>query len=116
MTRFEIATIIMGSASMFILPMLAIILRVMSRWVKTEDKLDILVGNVRELVIYKDREHDEMLAQMKLDRDATNIRLRYLEEYFMSHGMGKGQMLCLTKSGKWRTLRITVSTIRIPEN
>lgn len=86
----------MGSANfvewiiaVLLIPLIVMLARGMVRWVRTEDKLNELVEDVRKLVDDKDRTHREISEQMRFDRDATNKRLRYLEEYFMSHGMGR---------------------------
>lgn len=41
---------------------------------------------MRQLVENKDRIHAEMLGQMREDRQATDRRLRWLEEYLWRRG------------------------------
>ncbi len=72
--------------SVLLLPALGILVRGAVKWTRTEDKLGDLVGDVRELITDKDRAHGEMLEQMRLDREATNTRLRYLEEFWIDRG------------------------------
>lgn len=56
------------------------------RWQKTEDALSELTKDMKELVESKDKVHVAMYDQMKIDRDATNQRLRYLEEFWITLG------------------------------
>lgn len=76
--------------AVLLIPLGVFLLRGMVRWVRTEDQLTTLIRRVESLVDDKDRTHKELAEQMKFDRDATNRRLRYLEEYFMRFGMDKG--------------------------
>ncbi len=72
--------------SVLLIPALIILVRGAIKWTRTEDKLSQLVDDVRQLMQDKDRVHAEMLAQMRLDRDATDKRLRFIEEFFMRKG------------------------------
>ena len=47
---------------------------------RTEDKLDNAIERLEELVKDKDKVHLAIFEQQKFDRDATDRRLRYLEE------------------------------------
>lgn len=57
------------------------IVRLSSRWATMETKLGGLIERVEKLVQDKESTHRDMLAQMRSDRDATNQRLRWLEEH-----------------------------------
>lgn len=48
----------------------------------------VLVPLTIAVVRYTVQTHKEIASQMKYDRDATNTRLRYLEEFFMSQSTG----------------------------
>jgi hypothetical protein len=87
MTQYEVVATCLSVVGVLLIPVIALLFRGMIRWVHTENQLAQLVGDVRELIEEKDKVHMEMLGQMRYDREATNTRLRYLEEYFMSHGM-----------------------------
>lgn len=76
----------LGIFSVLLLPALGILIRGAVKWTRTEDKLGTLIENVGKLVDDKDRAHHEMLEQMRTDREATNTRLRYLEEFWMDRG------------------------------
>lgn len=89
MTRFEITTLCLSVIGVLMVPLIGVMLRGMIRWIRTEDRLDTLIGDVRELVSDQDKVHSDILSQMKYDRDATNTRLRYLEEFFMAYGMNQ---------------------------
>lgn len=60
--------------------LLTYVVRGAVKWTKVEDKLENLVGDVRELVSEKDNTHKSMIAQMRDDRTASDRRLRWLEE------------------------------------
>jgi hypothetical protein len=53
---------------------------------KIEDTQDTLIKAVQKLVEDKDKVHAEMIMQMREDRNATNIRLRWLEENMWNRG------------------------------
>ena len=69
-----------------LIPTLAFMIRGAVRWTHVEDKLSTLVEDIHQLVADKDKTHAEMLSQMRLDREVTDKRLRYIEEYFMEQG------------------------------
>lgn len=72
--------------------LLAVLIRSVQKQTRTEDRVGELASDVKELVEQKDRTHEAMLNQMRSDRDATDRRLRFMEEYFMRHSMGKGEL------------------------
>ena len=72
--------------SVLLIPTLAIMVRGAVKWTRTEDQLAALVGDVRELVNSEEKVHAEILAQMRSDRDVTDKRLRFIEEFFMKRG------------------------------
>jgi hypothetical protein len=80
------SAIILTVFSVLLLPALAILIRGAVKWTRTEDQLAILVGDVGQLVADKDKVHAEILEQMRIDRDATDRRLRYIEEFWMDSG------------------------------
>ena len=79
----------LGVLSVLIIPALVILVRGAIKWTRTEDKLSVLVDDVRELIDEKDKVHAELLEQMRYDRDATDRRLRFVEEWFMRAGQSK---------------------------
>jgi hypothetical protein len=78
-THFEITTVGLTVIGVLLIPLLGIATRAMVKWIRTEDRLDVLVRDVRTLVTDEKAVHKEMSDQMKYDRDATNKRLIYLE-------------------------------------
>lgn len=76
----------LGAFTGVLLPTFAIMWRGAIRWTRVEDRLAGLCEDIKELVESKDRVHAEMLAQMRYDREATDRRLRFIEEYFMRAG------------------------------
>lgn len=79
-------TIALAVLSVLIIPALAIMIRGAVKWTRTEEQLKTLVDRVGELMTDKDRVHAEMLEQMRVDRDATDRRLRFIEEFWMKKG------------------------------
>jgi len=65
---------------------MGVFLRVILKFSRSESKLNMLADDLKELIENKDRIHAELVAQMGRDRDATDRRLRYLEEWHMKHG------------------------------
>ena len=78
--------VILAVFSVLLIPALAIMIRGAIKWTRTEDKLATLVDDMKELIADKDRVHAEILEQMRVDRDATDKRLRYIEEFWMDAG------------------------------
>lgn len=89
MTEYDLIVILLTVIGVLLIPTIGVLFRGMVRWVRTEDQLTNLVHEVKELVNDNEKSRGDILRQMTYDREATNTRLRYLEEYFMSHGMGK---------------------------
>ena len=72
--------------SVFLIPILVIMVRGAMKWTHVTDKLETLVSKVEELVTDQDKVHAEMLAQMRSDREAMDRRVRFMEEHFMLGG------------------------------
>lgn len=85
-THFEWIMITLTTATSLLIPAVIIMIRGAVKWTRTEDQLAHLVARVGDLVEDKDEVHREILEQMRLDREATNTRLRYLEEFWMDRG------------------------------
>jgi hypothetical protein len=83
-THFEWTTVILSVIAVLIIPAIVILIRGAVKWTRTEDRLESLVTAVEKLVDDKDKVHAAMVDQMTKDRDATDRRLRYLEERLMS--------------------------------
>ena len=76
--------------SVLLIPALVILIRGAVKWTRTEDKLGFLVDDVRKLVADKDKVHAEILEQMRVDRETTDRRLRFIEEFWMKQGRDNG--------------------------
>lgn len=86
MSHSDFVTIALSAIGIIIIPTLVILVRGAIKWTRTEDQLGTLVSDVRELVDTKDKVHTAMLDQMRVDREATDRRLRFIEEWFMRAG------------------------------
>jgi hypothetical protein len=86
MTPDQRFTLILFFISIICLPTLAFVIRATIKWTRVEAKLEELTKDMRDLVEAKDKVHTEIVAQMNRDREATDKRLRWLEEYLWKRG------------------------------
>lgn len=78
---FQIATLVLGILTTFLVPLVVFLIRGAVRWTRVEEKLDSAVAELKQIVHDKDKVHTVIFEQMKEDRAATDKRLRWLEEY-----------------------------------
>lgn len=79
----SVAVSVMG---VIVIPLLVFAFRAAIRWKGIEDDLKDIAKDLKEIVDDKNRVHAELSAQMRDDRNATNQRLRWLEENLWKHG------------------------------
>lgn len=75
--RFSLLVVLITAV---FVPMIVVLYRGIVKWTRTEDKLDALIEDMEKLVKDKDATHNAMINQMTNDRQATDRRLRWLEE------------------------------------
>lgn len=75
-----VVTIILSSLGVVFIPLLIMLYRGIVKWTRVEDKLNELVTDMKQIVADKDATHRDLISQMGRDRDATDRRLRWLEE------------------------------------
>lgn len=75
--------------AILLIPAIGLLIRIVVKWTRTEARLEDLADDMRKLVNDKDQTHREMLGQMREDRQATDRRLRWLEEYLWRRGGGE---------------------------
>ena len=80
MSNGERFTLILSTIGIVGIPALAFVVRATIKWTRVEDKLEVIATKLLDIVRDKDKIHGEMLQQMREDREATNRRLRWLEE------------------------------------
>jgi hypothetical protein len=80
MTKFDWIMLVMSTISILLIPSLLLLVRLVTKWTRAEERLMELAKDMGELVKDKDKVHAEMLAQMREDRSVTDRRLRWLEE------------------------------------
>lgn len=103
-TLLTVATVALTAFSVLLIPAIRIMLRGAAKWTKTEGQVSALVDKMDEIVEGKQRDHEELaghmremannetnvhreiLEQMRVDRDATDRRLRFIEEFWMRRG------------------------------
>ncbi len=89
MTAGERFTIIISLLTLVIAVMSALlgyVIKITSRWTQTEDKLSMLVDDVKEMIIRKDRDHEQIRLDVRekeargeqVHRDLSE-RLTYVE-------------------------------------
>jgi outer membrane murein-binding lipoprotein Lpp len=81
-SSYEWAILLTSLLSILLIPALVLLVRISQKWTRSEDKLEQIASDMSDLVIDKDKVHQELVNQMREDRNATNLRLRYLEENF----------------------------------
>lgn len=79
-TRFQILLSALTLIFLVMSATLGFVMRAVTRLVRTEVRLENLGKDMSELVVGKDKTHAEMLSMMTHDREASDTRLRYLEE------------------------------------
>lgn len=72
--------LVLAVMSVIIIPLVALMIRLIIRWSKMESALSSLTKDVSDLVRNKEATHTAMLDTMREDRKATDRRLRWLEE------------------------------------
>jgi Na+-transporting methylmalonyl-CoA/oxaloacetate decarboxylase gamma subunit len=65
---------------------IGLLIRVVRIMTKHEDKIEEVANDLKEIVESKKQDHAAMIRQMTEDRNATNKRLRYLEEKVWKKG------------------------------
>ena len=81
MTRFEALSLLLSFTALILIPIAILVIRIIIKLTKAEDKLTQVVEAVEQLIEDKEKVHVEMYRQMRDDREATNKRLRWLEEH-----------------------------------
>lgn len=81
MSPLEWYGVVVTGSTVIVVPLVAMLIRGSIKWTRLENKLDGVIDDVRELVISKDKVHLLIMEDMRTDREATNKRLRWLEEY-----------------------------------
>lgn len=77
MTHYEITSVLLSLIGVLLIPVLVLLWRAAVNWTKLSD-------NVQHIIKTNDAAHRDIVDQMSRDRNATDRRLRYLEEYFMN--------------------------------
>jgi hypothetical protein len=87
MNGYQWAGLILTFASVVGIPLLAMTIRGSIKWTRVEAKIDNVFDDVKGLILNneKAREREEkvhllMMEDIRQDRAATNVRLRWLEE------------------------------------
>jgi hypothetical protein len=78
--RFTILISAMSLIFVIMVALLGAVVRVTSKWTRTEDKLDVVLKSIERLIQDKDKTHAEMVSTMRDDRHNADRRLRWLEE------------------------------------
>lgn len=90
MNNFQILSAMMTILGVMLIPLMAMAVRGLVKWTKSEVQLTQVAKDLAALVEDKDKTHAAMQEQMKYDRDATNRRLEWLEHNLWGSRVGKG--------------------------
>lgn len=91
MKPYEIVSMILSIVGLLLLPLVVFLIRGAIKWTRVEGKIDHAIEELRAIVADKDKVHNEIYAQMREDRAATDRRLRWLEEFLWKRGnSGRG--------------------------
>ena len=80
MTADQRLAITLSAIGIIGIPTLTFIVRATIKWTRVEDRLQVISDKLIDIVKDKDETHAAMIQQMREDRNATNTRLRWLEE------------------------------------
>jgi hypothetical protein len=69
-----------------VLPLLVMMVGILVKWTRMEDRLGEITDDVRKLVEDKDKVHLAIQQEIRDDRVATDRRLRWLEEHLWKRG------------------------------
>lgn len=86
-THYDITNIVLTIIAVILIPGVALLVRGTMKWTHTSDKIDNMANSMEQIVTNNDAAHQAIINQMTNDREATNRRLRWFEEYFMQNGM-----------------------------
>jgi hypothetical protein len=78
--------ILVAAMGAIFIPLLVAMLRITVKWTRIEAALETMSQQIASLVQDKDKAHAELASIMKYDRDATDRRLRWLEEHLWKGG------------------------------
>lgn len=78
---YEAVSLILGLFGIILIPAITLMIRSAVKWAKLESKVDVVIEDLKKLVQDKDKVHNELTAQLSHDREATDKRLRWLEQH-----------------------------------
>lgn len=76
----QLLALILSAMAVIFIPLMVMLYHGIVKWTRVESKLEELTNDIRELVADKEKTHAAMIDTMSKDRDATDRRLRWLEE------------------------------------
>lgn len=81
MNDAHIIELVSSIIGVIILPVLVYVVRITAKWASVEEKLSRVVADVDKLVRDKDTTQAAIVDMMAKDREATDLRLRWLENH-----------------------------------
>lgn len=73
--------LIVSILAVIVIPFMIALIRITIKWTRIEERLNELTADMKELVENKDKVHSDIINTMSNDREATNRRLRWVEEH-----------------------------------
>lgn len=86
MARHPMSEWLIAALGLLVLPMLVLMVKGTLRWARAESNLERLISDMLKLVKDNDRVHTAIFEEMRNDRQATDRRLRWLEEHLWKKG------------------------------
>lgn len=77
LSEYETLTLVMTIVGILLIPAIGLLIRLVVKWTRTEARIEELSADMREL-----------MTQAREDRNATNLRLRWLEERIWGRQQG----------------------------
>jgi low affinity Fe/Cu permease len=102
--EYDWIIVMLTALAVLVIPAIVVLIRGVVKWTRAEERLSDLVDKVAVIAIEKEKAHSEVLTlishnkandgethrelleQMRIDREATDHRLRFIEEFWMQQG------------------------------
>lgn len=84
-------TVSVSFVGVILIPVIALLWRIAVSITRDRDQITGIQEDLHNLIADKDKVHKEMYEQMREDRNATNTRLRWLEENLWNNRRTRGQ-------------------------
>lgn len=91
LSAYEVASLALAILTVVLIPLMAILIRLVIRGTRFEAKLDHSIAQLNKHITDSDKVHAELAATAREDRRASNERLTWLERNLWRR-QGRGQV------------------------